>query len=206
MAGRIAFEVAHQFRKQGGKVEMVMLFDSSVKRPSAYEAARRKLGEIWQQTPDGLPAHQHLELLGRRLKNSWLPLRWMLGGQGVWLSTRRRINRAFMGEAGTLTTIPDEMGMPVPLELLKRLSENAGRTHRPRCLDARGVLFRASDPYSEFYHAVDGSNGWRGLFRHGLEIIPVNGDHLSMIRDERNHPALGKAIERALIPLQRPDR
>lgn len=190
MAGQIAFEVAHQFEKQGGKVEMVMLFDTWLKRPSAYEAARCRLRQIW------LPEHRCRESLGCRLKKSWLPLRWMLGRQ--WLWTRTHINRTLSSEAGGLINLPDEKGMPIQLELFQRINENAKKSQQSLCLDSRGVLFRASDPYSEFFQAVDGSNGWMGLFRHGLEIIPVNGDHLSMIRDKRHHPALAEAIQRAL--------
>lgn len=202
MAGEIAFEVAHQFKKLGGKVEMVMLFDSWLVKPSAYKAALHRLRQIWQHAPNGLPVPRYLKSLGRRLKNSWLPLRWLLGRQGWWLWTRTRMSRALSSKVGRLTTLPDEMGRPIEMELFERLNENARKSHHPRCLDSRGVLFRASDPYSEFYHAVDGSKGWMGLFRHGLEIIPVNGDHLSMVRDERHHPTLAKAIERALMQLQ----
>ncbi len=197
MAGRIAFEVACQFEKQGGKVEMVMLFDSWIKRPLSYKAARNRLREIWQPTPNRLTARRYLELLGRRVKSSWLPLRWMLSRQWLWIRTR--FKRTLSSEASGLINLPDENGMPVEMELFRRLNDNATKSHRPRCLGSKGVLFRASDPYSEFYHAVDGSKGWTGLFRDGLEIIPVQGDHLSMIRDERHHPALAKVIERALM-------
>jgi len=202
MAGLIAFEAGHQITKQGGNVEMVMVFDGWMKRLSAYKAARSRLRQIWRQTPNGLSAYQYLQSLGHRAKSSWLPLRWMLGRQRMWLWTRTCVRRALSSDAERLTTLPDEMGMPISRELFKRLNDNAGKSYRPRCLDCRGVLFRASDPYSEFYHAVDGSIGWMGLFRQGIEIIPVGGDHLSMIRDERHHPLLAKAIERALTGLQ----
>jgi hypothetical protein len=181
-----------------------MLFDSWLKRPSGYKAARHRLRQIWQQKANGLPTHQYLQSLGRRLQNSWLPFRWMLGRQALWLWARERIDRALMLKGGRLNAICDEIGMPIQEGLYKQLNENARRSFRPRCLDSRGVLFRANDPYSEFFHAVDGSKGWMDLFRRGLEIIPVNGDHLSMIRDERHHSALAKAIEQALMQLPRP--
>ncbi len=203
MAGQIAFEMAHQLERLGGRVEMVMLFDTWLIRPSVYRAALCRLRQIWRRAPNRLPAPGTLKSIRRRLKDSSLAVRWMLGRQEWWLWTRRRMSRALNSKtAGGLTTLPDEMGMPIEMELFERLNENARKSHRPRCLDSRGVLFRASDPYSEFYHAVDGSKGWMGLFRRGLDIIPVTGDHLSMVRDERHRPALAKAVERVLTQVK----
>lgn len=202
MAGLIAFEAARQFQKHGGKVEMVMLFDSWLKWPSGFKAAWHRLRQIWRQEPNRLPAHEDLPSLGRRLKNSWQAFRWMLGRQAIWLWVRECIDRALMSKAGVLTSQFDEMGMPIEGGLYERLNRKAISSFGPRCLDSRGVLFRANDPYSQFFHAVDASNGWMDMFRGGLEIIPVNGDHLSMIRDEWYHPTLAKAIKQALMQLQ----
>jgi acyl-CoA synthetase (AMP-forming)/AMP-acid ligase II/thioesterase domain-containing protein len=198
LAGTIAFEVAHRYRAEGGSVALVMLFDSSAGLPPAFKAARCIWKQVWQPAPGA--ARQ--ESFGARLKSSIRPLRWVLAQNAFLLRAHRRI----WGEStlGPLTTLPDELGMPIEIGLLLRLGENAIRTQRPRRLDSRGVLFSASerDPKSEFFHAVDDCQGWRGLFAQGLEIIPVSGDHLSMIRDARHQPTLAEAIGRALAPVQ----
>jgi hypothetical protein len=78
---------------------------------------------------------------------------------------------------GKLTTTFDEKGVPWHWGLLSRLYSNALRSYQGRCVDCRGVVFRA-DPES----FADDSLGWdNNLFSRGLEIIRVTGSqHITM--------------------------
>jgi hypothetical protein len=50
-------------------------------------------------------------------------------------------------------------------------------------------------------HDVDGCLGWKGLFRNGLDVIPVAGDHRAMIENEINALALAQQITTVLEAL-----
>jgi len=80
-------------------------------------------------------------------------------------------------DPGKLTTSFDEEGLPWRWPLLSRLYSNALRSYQARCLDCRGVFFRA-DPESP----VDGSLDWDNLFSRGLEIIQVSGGHTAIMQ------------------------
>jgi thioesterase domain-containing protein len=41
-------------------------------------------------------------------------------------------------------------------------------------------------------------NGWGGRFTRGLEIVHAKGDHLSLVKDERNAAALARQINAVL--------
>ncbi len=181
-AGLMAFEAAHQFQRQGGKVDMVMLFDTLARHPTAREVVSHKLRQDWKQIPKGA-FYKLTFTFDWIFSNSWLATQWMLK-QGAAIRSRQP-------QAGelALTSILDEQGLPVPFELLERLYRNITKSYCPRRLDSRGVLFR-SEPltltgeYSRerLSRALDDSLGWKNLFAEGLELIPVPGDHLSMIR------------------------
>ncbi|TMI45705.1 MAG: hypothetical protein E6H41_00530 [Betaproteobacteria bacterium] len=96
-----------------------------------------------------------------------------------------------------LTTIFDEQGMPLPGRLLERAYSKIVDSYHPRCLDARGVLFRTeSIDGNSVVRGFDDSQGWQNLFSRGLEIIPMVGDHLSMIRE--HHPKLALEMNEVL--------
>jgi thioesterase domain-containing protein len=93
-----------------------------------------------------------------------------------------------------LTTIFDEEGMPLPGGLLDRVYRKIADSYQPRCLDTRGVVFR-SEPADAVVRGFD-DRGWQNLFSRGLEIIPMVGDHLSMIRS--HHPKLALEMNEVL--------
>jgi hypothetical protein len=85
------------------------------------------------------------------------------------------------------TTEIDVQGMSLPWGLLERLFVSIEDSYRPRRLNSRGVLFR-TDPRdnNQAVRDFDSSLGWKNLFTGGLEIIPMIGDHLSMIREHNS--------------------
>jgi thioesterase domain-containing protein/acyl carrier protein len=174
-AGLMAFEAAHQFQKQGGKVEMVMLLDSSIKFPNRYHKAWDQLRQDWRQALKRLPAE-----CTSIVKRAVQPKSW------------------FGKENGELTGFLDEEGMPLPWELIERLYRKAMRNYRPHPLDCRGILFRTA-PEDELAGAVNGSLGWENLFTRGLEIIPVTAaDHVALIRETPNVLNLAREMNRRL--------
>ena len=59
------------------------------------------------------------------------------------------------------------------------------------------MLIRAEFPDEEMLPGYDFTNGWRGLFARGLEIVQATGDHVSMVSDE-NAAAFGRQINTVL--------
>jgi amino acid adenylation domain-containing protein len=181
-AGLIAFEVAHRLQEQGDKVDLVILFDTWAKYPTAREVAWRQWRRNWKRDPDQSSADQLSQSFGLRLKHSWLVTQWML------MQEARAVYRALVprrGERGPSNMV-DEQGAPVPWEHIEKLYVKILESYRPRPLNARGILFRSEPPDEKYPRAFDDSLGWSNLFAGGLKIIPVPGDHYSAIR-EQNH-------------------
>ncbi len=175
-AGLIAFEVAHRLQNQGVKVDLVILFDTWVKYPTAPEVAWQQWRQSWKRDPDHLSADQPSQSFGSRLKRSWLVAQWMLEQEA------KAVYRALIPRRGLTTTV-DEQGAPVPWELMEVLYKKIHESYRPRRLNARGILFRSEPPEEKYSRAFDDTLGWRSLFAGGLKIIPISGNHFSAIRE-----------------------
>jgi amino acid adenylation domain-containing protein len=182
VAGLMAFEAAHQFQQQGGKVEMVMLLDTWAKSPIPHRVAWHQWRQSWKQAPGG-----------SRLRSSWRVSRWLLGQEKhkLWLFfSRLRL------KPNELIHILDEEGIPLPGGILDRLYARVRPSYRPRRLDSRGVLFRTDQINGDAVLRDDDSQGWNNLFTRGLEIIPMAGDHLSIVRS--HHSALAQEMNEVL--------
>jgi thioesterase domain-containing protein len=197
-AGLIAFEVAHRLQKQGVTVDLVILFDTWVKHPTAREVAWQLWRHSWKRDRDQLLADQPSQSLAARLKGSWLVAQWMLTKE-VKAAYRALIPK--LRPRGPSNMV-DEQGAPVPWELIEILYMTILESYRPRRLNARGVLFRSEPPEEKYPRAFDGSLGWGSLFAGGLTIIPVLGDHYSAIRapDHALSDALVQAMDESLRP------
>jgi amino acid adenylation domain-containing protein len=182
-AGLMAFEAAHQFQRQGGKVEMVILLDTWARFPTPRQVAWHQWRQNWKQAPNG-----------SRLRRFWRITRWLLGQEKyrIWSFFNRLVV-----DPNELIHILDEHGMPLPGRLLERLYLKIVDSYSPRCLDTRGVLFRTeSIDGNAVVRGFDDNQGWQNLFSRGLEIIPMLGDHLSMIR--KHHPKLALEMNEVL--------
>jgi thioesterase domain-containing protein len=187
-AGLIAFEVAHQLRKQGGDVDLVILFDTWAKYPTAREVAWQQWRQNWKRDPNQLSTDQPSRSFGSRLSHSWLATQWMLTQEAKAVYRALVPSPVLRGPSNMV----DEQGAPVPWDLIEKLYMKILSSYRPRCLNARGILFRSEPPDEKYSRAFDESLGWRNLFVGGLKIIPVLGDHYAAIR-EHNH-ALAQAL------------
>jgi len=74
----------------------------------------------------------------------------------------------------------------LPAGMLDRVYRRVGDSYWPRRLDSRGVLLRTDQINGNAILRDDGSQGWNDPFTRGLEIIPMIGDHLSMIRPQHS--------------------
>jgi thioesterase domain-containing protein/acyl carrier protein len=188
-AGLMAFEAAHQFLRQGGKVEMVMLLDAVAKFPIPHQVAWHRWRQDWTPTRNGLSTP-----IISRLSSSWHTTRWLLRQERhrVWSYFNRLVVNP-----NQLTHVLDEDGMPLPWTLLDRLYVTIGKPYPLRRLDSRGILFR-TDPMDgdTAVRAFDDSLGWNNLFTRGLQVVPMAGDHLSMIRD--HNATLAREINEVL--------
>jgi thioesterase domain-containing protein len=184
-AGVIAFEAARQIRKQGGQVELVVLFDTWAKFPNPYLVTWHQWRQDWKQQPSlGSSTERLSPSIGSRLRRTWRITRWLLGQE------RNRIRSFFKRDAldpDDFINMLDEQGMPLPGGLLDRLYRNLAKSYRPRPLDSRGILFTtASTDAAKAARAFDDTLGWKNQFVRGLEIVPMIGDHLSMIREHNS--------------------
>jgi amino acid adenylation domain-containing protein len=201
--GLIAFEVAHQLQKQGVDVDLVILFDTWAKYPTAREVAWHQWRRDWKPDPDELSTDQLSQSFGSRLKRTWLVTHWMLAQEAsVVYRAAKAVYRALVPKPSGLSNMVDERGIPVPWDLVERLYMTILQSYHPRRLNSRGILFRSESPDEKYSRAFDDSLGWRNLFAGGLKIIPVSGDHYSAIRqpDQTLVRALVHEMDESLRP------
>jgi len=190
-AGLMAFEVAHQFVRQGGKVEMVILLDAWARYPAPREVAWHQWRREWKEAPERPSTDRLAQSIASRLRNSWRITRWLLGQEmyRVWPFLRR-----FRMNPDDLMPVLDEEGMPLRWGILDRAYRKILESYRPRLLESRGVLFRSED--NTVLRGFDDSQGWNNLFSRGLEIVPVIGDHISIVLE--HHPMLARQMSEVL--------
>ena len=190
-AGLMAFEAAHQLQEQGGKVDMVILLDAQAKYPAPRQVAWQILQKDWKRAPK-CSTGRTSQSIASRLASSWSIIGWMLvkefRGFGRWFL------RAVLQDPGALTPKLDDLGRPLHWGLIERLYANAARSYRLRCLDGRGVLFRAESRDDGVARALGDSLGWDSLFSRGLEIVEIPGDHVTMMRREPHTQTLARRI------------
>jgi amino acid adenylation domain-containing protein len=176
--GIVAFEVAHQLQRLGARVELIILLDTWLKRPSKLYVYWEKLLDCWKQRPGGAQEERPMKLIGLRLRDTLL-IFWSMLAKGT-----KKIFLMFNPDLGTVTTVLDEQGVPLEYGLIDRVYANAENAYHARILDCPGKLFVASSDDERVEREYDEFFGWRNLFSKGLEIVSVPGDHLSMIREK----------------------
>jgi thioesterase domain-containing protein len=189
--GLMAFEAAHQLRRQGGEVEAVLMMDTRAKYPTLYQAAWKILRMGAQRK--AVPLSRLFKRAGKAINL------WMLGQKEKVLSWPlvRVAEYRDAEQSGELSASFDEEGIPMQWALIERLYRKASKNYRPRRLDCRGILFRATPKDEGKAAALDGTLGWKNLFTAGLEIVPVAGDHHSMIQPP-NNLTLAREVNAAL--------
>jgi amino acid adenylation domain-containing protein len=184
-AGVMAFEAAHQLRRLGGQVEMVVLLDTSLNVRRSFAARQRTFAQRWQ---DAFAALGALPTSRAALRSAWL----IFCRMASW-----KTSTALRSQTDPLTPHFDEQGVPLRWSLVNRLYENAENLYDPRPVDCRGILFRSGLSGKAVPHAAahEISLGWAGLFDGGFEIVPVAGGHDSMTAEPFALILAGKITE-----------
>ena len=174
-AGYLAFEAAHQFKRQGGNVETVFLFDVFGNRGiSLGSQVLLRLRQIQREAP------------------SWSagPLSKVVGyyARALWLKTLRMFSKVVEARRSMFVRSPedwapffDEQGATISWQAWFRWLGAMRDSYSPRCLDSRGVLVRSLD--QQDLDSAYSSLFWQDLFARGLEVIDMSEGHLSIARD-----------------------
>jgi len=198
-AGNIAFELARQLQKQGGRVEAVILFDTWAKKPSLSDIARYLVMRPSKRPSSQSPSLEVFGGMAGYLRKAMMLARLLAGHFKAQALSTLRLNQP------RPTTILDEEGVPVDGDLLNRVYDNILNDYRPQHLDTKGVLFRA-DSAGEIDGGILGKDqGWAGVFGRGLEVVFVTGDHLSIVRSKEHNLALVNSMGEVLKRLKLAD-
>jgi amino acid adenylation domain-containing protein len=201
--GKVAFEAAHALAAAGGKAD-VMLIDAYARPHGTLGIAQEVLDATWRRpTRRAIEATGDLRKLSVALLTSSRLLWWILSHRvlgflsyksGVLLSSSMKtLSFGSVAEEEWVEDewVEDERSLMSVYLLI-------GRTFKPRRLDASGVLVRTRLPGEETLPSQYLANGWGDLFAQGLEVIPVSGDHLSLVRDPTNRLEVARAMMSAL--------
>jgi thioesterase domain-containing protein len=188
-------------RRAGGTVALVLLIDAFTWTGATRVTALRLFSSIWRGfSAESAKGYSFVRKLFAALKESsqlfwWLTLQ-MPGVLKPRMSTKM----------SHPTSLVDSEGMPLDEFALRKLNRLVGRAYCPELLDTRGVLLRAHLPHEAVLPEVDVTNGWRDLFSHGVEVVQVVGDHLSIIRNDQDAAELADKITAVLNHLDLPNR
>ena len=198
--GLMAFHAAHQLNEQGGKVELVVLLDTETKDPAPHQIAWQQLQKDWGRARDLRLTDRTLRSISLRLRSSLSVIRWML------VKEMKELGHRILRDRGVLTTKLDDLGIPWHWKLTMRVYSNVLKSYRLRRLDCRGVLFRSEDDESPARTLEDDSLGWNNLFKRGLEIVQVTGNHVTMAREPHDRMlarAMSEVLDRRESPIRR---
>jgi thioesterase domain-containing protein len=179
--GLLAYEVAHQLRRKGKLVDLVLLLDSRAIMPWWRRITTLSLSEQLQFT------RRYSSQLMRKRRNmpdsepgSRLPVT-----DSQIFADRQR---------------PEGSGnRDVPWEVERTIYHNAQKKYRLRPLASRGLLFRSQDNVKR-YRTGDATLGWGGLFTRGLGIVDLQGDHLSFVTESHARLVAQRFSEACRIP------
>jgi aspartate racemase len=203
-AGLMAFETAHQIRRQGGNVDAVILLDSRAKHSGWWQRKHRRLHQVLKEPKRSLP--KNVRTVRFTMNYLWALLRI---GCCITMNKLRILYRLMSNSTcihgeetlGELTEFRDEDGMPLYWNEAARLYYNATKYYHLSSLDCRGFLFR-TESEDQALSRLNHSLGWEGLFARGMQIVSVYTDHVSMMRQEPNIRMLAREIDRVLYGLE----
>jgi thioesterase domain-containing protein len=181
-SGNLAFEAAHQLRRNGVPVDLIVLVDA------------------WQTAPS---LWQRLTILSREQAVS--ASKWRL--RYLWGTTKRFAGRTFGTSESSDTQGPAVGGADVPTGVQIKIFHTVRNRYQCRPIEARGLLIRARDDRFSQLRVTDGRHGWEKFFKRELAVVDVPGDHVSMLADS-NISNISDAIQKCLTQLvnQQEDR
>jgi amino acid adenylation domain-containing protein len=211
--GVVAFEVAHQLKSKGVEVECVILLDTWLKRPPHIYVRYEELVNRWKWQCRNLLKRWYGNDIDVDEKKSFEFLQgigyigavvgWLFG-KGIHFSKYRFLPISIPPDFRDRhpTPICDEVGNPLEWWVVENVFENAKRSYQETPLDCHGILFKTNPPEEKLRRSYDETLGWKNQFVKGLEIIPVQGDHLSFIRSGSHRSELGSKLSMVLKRLR----
>ena len=160
--GFLTFEVAHQLRRAGTDVEMLLVLDSIFTIPP-----------LWY-----------------RLKHiSWARARMALARR-VQRLRRRTVRTSSVSELRLADSPPlvqtDQSRFEIPFEILNNIYKKMFEEYRLRPLESRAVLFLARDHNDldgRLHQTLASIKKLKRLFTKGVEIVETPGDHFTMLQE-----------------------
>ncbi len=188
--GMLTFEVAHQLQQMGRKVEMIFLLDSWATRPV-----------WWKKFKILTPARIRQSISFR--------------ASYLWSTARNKVLRMLRqptsasppgaGAVADLYKINHPIG-DVPWEIWEKIYRKARKHYKLVPVESRAVLFRAQHNADVSYlYPVHPNLGWDGLFKNGLRMMEIPGNHLSLLKDPQA-VILADRIKECLKELSDSDR
>jgi amino acid adenylation domain-containing protein len=211
--GVVAFEVAHQLKSRGVELECVMLLDTWLKPPPHVYVRYEELVNRWKWQYRNLQRRWYGNNIDGDEKTSFKFLRrigyisavvgWVLG-KVIHFPRYYFLPVAMPAEfrAGLPTHIYDEENNPLEWGVVENVFDNAKRSYQETPLDCHGILFKTSPPEEKLRRSYDETLGWKSQFMKGLEIVLVQGDHLSLIRSDLHRSGLSSKLSMVLKRLQ----
>jgi amino acid adenylation domain-containing protein len=174
-SGNLAFEAAHQLRKNGVLVDLIVLVDA------------------WQTAPS---LWQRLTILSREQALS--ASKWRM--RYLWETAKRLADRTFGTSESSETPGPAVGGTDVGTGVQIKIFHTVRNHYQCRPIEASGLLIRARDDRFSQLRVTDGKHGWGKFFKGELAVVNVPGDHVSMLSDS-NISNISHAIQKYLAPL-----
>ncbi len=165
-----ALELAHRVRDAGGKVSLVVLFDSY------NQAALRGLSSAEMR-------FLRLQQLGQRLQFHWRAIRGqnLLDYAKPRVEAFRRLRREEKDQRQYEVLVAAGKPLPEPLRNSACASRYAVKRYQPRPWNGPALLLRVEEPRDGAY-AID-RMGWGEVFKGGLVMRDVQGGHVTALSD-----------------------
>ncbi len=196
--GKVVIEAARALQQAGGQIAMVLLIELNVWSGPAdriKQTLLRNLRSVRSRNEIGTADEIETTIpfsasLGRSLRS----IGWLVAQAPPLVKRNLAVLIPREDEVQEAPGWVDEEGAQVTLDEMAQLFLRSGSSFDPSPLDATAVLFRTRQPGDKLLPGGGLDSGWEGRFTRGLEIIEVSGDHLSLIREERNVAALARKI------------
>jgi thioesterase domain-containing protein len=180
--GVMALEMAHQLLAVGEKVGMLGMLDTRASEYIPGSAAKASSGQVARQ---GRLASYFHRSRGHENTKTWLEF-------FVKDLRERRIRYVTKLAAKMFSKIP------VFLKNTHEINAYAARNYKVRPISARLTLFRAAKQADK---TIPSDNGWSPIFREGVEVYEVPGDHWHVLY-EPGIDVLAKSIRDCLVKLK----
>jgi amino acid adenylation domain-containing protein len=189
--GKVAFETARQLQGAGGNVAFVLLIDAFAWSGGLYRGpAWQSLKSIWRMATER-KTHSRYQLIV--IHELWRLARWLV--RRLPATARYRFK---LSEREMPSNLLDADGVALERSAMIRFSRIVGGSFHLRPLEIPGVLLRAETVDDDLLPFEDRTNGWGVLFKPGLEVFQMKGDHESIIGDKQNAIAVGRRINAVL--------